>query len=178
MCLVVRQKSANIFGFLAQIILGAITAPVIGWFAGFDMASVLGIYSGAVTNTPALGAASQTLGTLPNIGPDRLELPALCYAVSYPMAIVGIIGSRLILKQLFRIDPTREAAEFAAKRQTPLEPIERRTLVVTNANLHGLRVDAIPGRIEALAEDEILERRWSPLGDCREGSVCQWRVGR
>ncbi len=131
------------------VILGSISAPLIGWLAGFDMAAVLGIYSGAVTNTPSLGAGSQTLGLLPNIAADRLELPALGYAVTYPMAIVGIIGTLLVLKQIFRIDPAREAAEFAEKRRVPVEALERRTLVVTNANLRGLRLDAIPGRIES-----------------------------
>ena len=130
-------------------ILGAGTAPLIGWLAGFDMAAVLGIYSGAVTNTPSLGAGSQTLGTLPNIAADRLELPALGYAVTYPMAIVGIIGTLILLKQIFRIDAAREAAEFAEKKRVPVEPLERRTLVVTNPNLDGLRVDAIPGRVES-----------------------------
>ena len=131
------------------VILGAIGAPLIGALAGFDMAAVLGIYSGAVTNTPSLGAGSQTLSTLPNITPDRLALPALGYAVAYPMAIIGIIGTLILLKQLFRIDPVREAAAFAEKNRAPVDPLERRTLVVTNPNLHGVRVDAIPGRIEA-----------------------------
>ena len=113
------------------------------------MAAVLGIFSGAVTNTPSLGAGSQTLSTLPNIAPDRLALPALGYAVAYPMAIVGIIGTLLLLKQIFRIDPLREAAAFAEKNRAPVEPLERRTLVVTNPNLDGVRIDAIPGRIES-----------------------------
>jgi putative transport protein len=131
------------------VILGAGTAPLIGWLAGFDMAAVLGIYSGAVTNTPSLGASSQTLGMLPGIAPDRLALPALGYAVAYPMAILGIIGTLILLKQIFRIDPEREAAAFAEKHRAPADPLERRTLVVTNSNLDGLRLDAIPGRIES-----------------------------
>ncbi|MGZ5504500.1 MAG: putative transporter, partial [Chthoniobacterales bacterium] len=133
----------------AIVVLGAVSAPLIGWLAGFDNAAVLGIFSGASTNTPALGAASQTLSTLPNISADRLGLPALAYAVSYPIAIVGIIGTLLFLKQIFRIDPVREAADFAARNRTPTEALERRTLVVTNPNLEGIRVDAIPGRIES-----------------------------
>src|SRR3954465_12315821 len=103
----------------AIVILGAISAPLIGWLAGFDMAAVLGIFSGASTNTPALGAATQTLGTLPGMTADRLALPALGYAVTYPTAIVGIIASLIILKQIFRVDPVREAAEFAAKNRAP-----------------------------------------------------------
>ena len=39
------------------------------------MAAVLGVFSGASVNMPSLGAATQTLGTIPNITPDRLALP-------------------------------------------------------------------------------------------------------
>ena len=131
------------------VLLGAAGAPLAGWLAGFDAAAVLGIFSGASTNTPSLGAGTQTLSTLPDMAPDRLALPALAYAVTYPMAIVGIIGTLLVLKQIFRIDPAREAADFAAKNRRQAEPLERHTLVVTNPNLDGVRLDAIPGRIES-----------------------------
>jgi putative transport protein len=110
---------------------------------------VLGIFSGASTNTPSLGAATQTLGTLPGINPNRLILPALAYAVTYPSAIAGIIGTLLLLKQILRIDPGREAADFAAKNCHQVEPLERRPLVVTNQNPNGLRIDAVPGRLES-----------------------------
>ncbi len=130
------------------VILGAVSAPLIGWLAGFDAAAVLGIFSGASTNTPSLGAGTQTLSSLPGIDPDRLTLPALAYAVTYPTAIVGIIGTLLLLKLIFRIDPVREAADFAAKNRRQVEPLERRTLVVTNPNLEGVSIDSIPGRID------------------------------
>ena len=145
-----RQQGVKMNALAAAIvILGAVGAPLIGWLAGFDAAAVLGIFSGASTNTPSLGAATQTLGMLPGVAPDRLTLPALAYAVTYPTAIVGIIGTLLVLKQIFRIDPAREAADFAAKNRRQAEPLERRTLVVTNPNLDGLRLDAVPGRLES-----------------------------
>jgi putative transport protein len=133
----------------AIVILGAIGAPLAGWLVGFDAAAVLGIYSGATTNTPALGAATQTLSTLPGIAPDRLTLPALAYAVTYPTAIVGMIATLLLLKQLLRVDPAQEAADFATKSRRKAEPLERRTLVVANPNLDGLPLDEIPARLEA-----------------------------
>src|ERR1043166_5814610 len=132
----------------AIVILGAVSAPLIGWLAGFDNAAVLGIFSGASTNTPSLGAATQTLSTLPDIAADRLNLPALAYAVTYPTAIVGIIGTLLLIRQIFRINPEGEAADFIAKNFANAEPLERRTLVVSNPNLDGVRIDAIPSRIE------------------------------
>src|SRR3954449_3873089 len=54
----------------AIVVLGAVSAPLIGWLAGFDSAAVLGIFSGASTNTPALGAATQTISVLPDMTPD------------------------------------------------------------------------------------------------------------
>jgi putative transport protein len=144
-----RQQGVKLNVLAAVIVTsGAISAPLIGWLAGFDNAAVLGIFSGASTNTPSLGAATQTLSTLPNIAPDRLSLPALAYAVTYPTAIIGIIGTLLLIRQIFRINPEGEAADFITKNFAKAEPLERRTLVVTNPNLDGVRIDAIPSRIE------------------------------
>ena len=137
----------NLFAVLV-VILSTGAAPIIGWLAHFDSAAVLGILCGAVTNTPALGAVTQTIAMTPGIAPDRLELPALAYAVTYPTAIAGMIGTLVLLKQIFRVDPVQEAIAFAEKNVPKPEPLERRTLVVTNPKLHGIRIDAIPGRIE------------------------------
>ena len=133
----------------AIVVLGAVFAVLAGRIAGFDPASVLGIFSGASTNTPSLGAATQTLSTVPGITGDRLALPALAYAVTYPAAIIGIIGTLLLLKQVFRVDPVAEAAEFAARNRRQVEPLKRRTLVVTHPNLDGVELRHIPGRLEA-----------------------------
>jgi len=145
-----RQQGVKMNVLAAVVVfLGAASAPLLGWLAHFDSAAVLGIFSGASTNTPSLGAGTQALSSLPEIAPDRLTLPALAYAVTYPAAIIGIIGTLLLLKQIFRIDPEREAADFAAKHRGAVEPLERRTFLVTNPNLDGVRLGAIPGRIES-----------------------------
>ena len=112
---------------------------------------------GASTNTPSLGAGAQSLSSIAGIEPDRLALPALAYAVTYPAAIVGIIGTLLLLQQVFRIDPVKEAAEFARKNQRHIPALERRTLVVTNPNLEGVRRGEIPGRLEAGGTREQVE---------------------
>ena len=133
----------------AIVVLGAAGAAFAGWIAGFDSTAVLGIFSGASTNTPSLGAGTQTISTLQGITADRLALPALAYAVTYPTAIVGIIGTLLILKGIFRIDPVREAQEFTARHRSQAVPLERRTFVVTNPNLDGKTLGELPGRNEA-----------------------------
>jgi putative transport protein len=145
-----RQQGLALNALAATVVaLGAVTAPALGWLLGIDPAAVLGLLSGATTNTPSLGAAQQTLTTLPGVSPDRQELPALAYAVTYPVAIAGIIGTLLALKALFRIDPLKEAEAFAAEQRRGAEPLERRTLIVENPNLEGVEVEAIPDRREA-----------------------------
>src|SRR6478672_2393134 len=92
----------------AMVIMTGILAALVGWIVGIDPAAVGGLFAGASVNIPALGAAQQSLATLNDIGTDRLALPALACAVSYPAAIVGSLASLVVLKILFRIDPVKE----------------------------------------------------------------------
>ncbi len=143
-----RGLKLNVFATVI-VLLGAICAPLAGYFAGFDPAAVLGIFAGASINIPALGAGTQTLSTMTNIRPDQLAMPALACAVTYPVAIAGSIAVVLLLQRIFRVDLAHEAREFIARDQQSVESLERRTLLVTNPNLEGIRLDAIPGRIES-----------------------------
>ena len=144
-----RQQGLKFNLLAAAIVLcGAVMAPMAGWIAGLEKAAVPGIFAGASTNTPSLGAATQTLASLPNLTARQVNMPAVAYAVTYPTAIVGIIGTLLLLKRVFRINAPREAEEFAAKSHAKVEPLEHRTLLVTNPKLEGLRIDSIPARAE------------------------------
>jgi putative transport protein len=75
-------------------------------------------------------------------------LAALSCAFTFAAAIVGSIGTLLLIKRIFQISPALEAARIGAA-NCSAEPLERRTLVVTNPNLDGLRLDGISGRVEA-----------------------------
>lgn len=127
-----------VLGGAALTVLAAIVARV-GFFAAF------GLFCGASTNTPALGAVQQTLGIMGKGTGDSAALPALAYAVSYPGGVVGIITVLLILRGIFRISPEREAEEWRAAGS---EPVERASILVENAGLDGLTVAEIPARRE------------------------------
>ncbi len=144
------KKDGLRFNLLAAgiVLIGSALAVGIGWLFKMDFAAVLGLLAGATTNTPSLGAAQQTLAMLPGVSDDRLVLPALAYAVTYPAAIAGIIGTLLALKGIFRIDPAKEAESFQEEQRSHTEPLENRTLVVDNPNLAGLTIDAVPSRRE------------------------------
>lgn len=77
------------------IILGTVFTVFLGWICGVNMGDMVGILSGATTNTPALGAAQQTL--------QQLGLPvdnaALSCAVTYPLGVVGVIIVLAIMKR-------------------------------------------------------------------------------
>jgi putative transport protein len=143
------------------VVLGALIAAGLGWMLGLDPASVPGVFSGATTNTPSLGAAQQTLSKLPGISADRAALPALAYAVTYPVAIVGMLATVLLLKSVFRLDPRGDAERLAVQQRQSAAPLERRTLVVTKAELEGVLVDSIGKR----AGGRVVISRVKPVGE-------------
>jgi putative transport protein len=144
-----RRQGTRLNALAAGIvILGSLFAITLGWLLKMDFASSLGLLAGATTNTPSLGAVQQVLANVPNVAQDRLAFPAIAYAVSYPGAVIGIIGSIILLKVIYRMDPEKEMEAFKAEESMRAEPVENRTLVVENPNLMGHSIDTIPFRAE------------------------------
>ena len=69
---------------------------------------MVGIMYGAVTNTPGLGAAQEALNQLHYTGVPI----ALGYACAYPLGVVGIIGSMIIIRYIFRISFAKEESQL------------------------------------------------------------------
>jgi putative transport protein len=134
---------------IAIVLSGGLIVVGLGWLFRFDSAAVPGIFSGATTNTPSLGAAQQTLASFPEISNERAAMPALAYAVTYPLGILGIIGTMLALKSIYQIDVAQEASAYAAAERKGFEPLERRTLVVENRNLEHVAIGEVPGLAES-----------------------------
>ncbi|MBR6758516.1 MAG: putative transporter [Bacteroidaceae bacterium] len=90
---------------MAIIALNIIVALVIYFFDDSIGLMIVGILSGAVTNTPGLGAAEQALSQLYTDG-IITEVPqlALGYAVAYPLGVVGIILAMIIVRAIFRVN--------------------------------------------------------------------------
>ncbi len=82
---------------LGVIVLGTVMAVLLSRVTTVDLSDMVGILCGATTNTPALGAAQQTLKQLgePTSG------AALSCAVTYPLGVVGVILAILVVKKLF-----------------------------------------------------------------------------
>jgi len=145
----------------ANVIGGAVVAAGLGWLMGIDGTAVLGIFSGATTNTPSLGAAQQALASNPDIDAQQAALPALAYAVSYPIGIMGIIGTLLALKAVFRVDVAREVELRQREARSRFNPVVRRAMIVANPNLDGVDVHRIP----ALGESRVVVSRIRRAGE-------------
>jgi putative transport protein len=128
------------------VLFGAILTIASSRLLHIDMAAAVGIFSGATTNTPSLGAAQEALKQIPGMDVTRASMPALGYAVAYPFGIVGIILAMVIVRAISRIDPVKEARAFALEQDAGCEPLQRMCIRVCNPNLKGLRLHEIPGK--------------------------------
>lgn len=72
-----------------------------------DINALVGVMSGAVTNTPGLAAAQQTVSQIAN-GAEQANLMAQGYAAAYPLGVVGIILSMFVIKGIFKINTDEE----------------------------------------------------------------------
>lgn len=128
------------------VVLGGLVTLLLAWGLRVDIAAAVGIFTGATTNTPALGAAQEALRSLPEVPVSRHALPAMGYAVAYPFGIVGIILSMIGLRSFWRIDLSSELNALSRDQSSQTEAIERRNLVVVNPNLSGLKLHQLPGK--------------------------------
>ena len=147
---------------------GAALTVLLGWMLHINPFAAAGLFSGATTNTPSLGAAQQAITILPLIDPSTKVLPALAYAVAYPGGVLGIILALVLLKVIFRIRPDSEVAEFEESRKCLTPPLQRRSLTVANPNLNGLLVRDIPTPDHA---NIVISRIQSPGGGVRVASL-------
>jgi putative transport protein len=142
----------------AIVIGGGVLTAIFAKIFGIAFGAAAGLFSGATTNTPSLGAAQQTLIGM-NVDEALSGDPALSDAVTYPLGIVGIIVSMILVRVLFRVDVKEEVAQFEKSQRSGGQPIGRLNLRVDNANLDGLRIDAIPGLHETGVTVSRLKRR-------------------
>ena len=102
---------------LVNVALGVLITYIIAKVAHQDLADMAGVYTGAITNTPGLSAAQQAVTDMGvEGGAERL---AAGYAVTYPLAVVGMIVSCLLLKAFCRIDLKNEPSVDTALESHP-----------------------------------------------------------
>ena len=116
------------------ILLGCCICYVIHLATGESLTTMVGVLSGAVTNTPGLGAAQSV------VSGEEASTMATAYAVAYPLGVVGIILSMLIIRWIFRIKIEREASK--AQRSDAPRTV-RVDVRVTNHAIFGKTIEDI-----------------------------------
>lgn len=103
------------------------------WNGRVELPMMVGILYGAVTNTPGLGAANEALNQLSYNGPQI----ALGYACAYPLGVVGIIGSIIAIRYIFRINMTKEEESLKVQSGDAHHKPHMMSLEVRNESISG-----------------------------------------
>lgn len=124
---------AIVLSILVTILLWALTAGLI------DLPTMLGVHFGAVTNTPGLGATQEALAVMGWQGADI----AVAYACAYPLGVVGIIVSAIIIRIIFRVNLAEEDKAWEADEADKNEAPSSFYVEVVNDFLHGQTIQSI-----------------------------------
>lgn len=132
-----KEGGIKLVGCAAAIVaLGALSTYVIHLVTGTPIPTMVGVMSGAVTNTPGLGAAQQAYADASGINDPSI---ALGYAVAYPLGVVGIIMTLIIIRFITRVDFAEEnkALEAISSERTNADKL---SVVFTNGALEGQNI--------------------------------------
>ncbi|MBP5333322.1 MAG: putative transporter [Bacteroidales bacterium] len=130
---------------LGLVLLAVIVTYLIHLVSGENLGIMTGIMSGAVTNTPGLGAAQQTLSDAAAASEDITTAAtgiASAYAVAYPLGVLGAIAVLLLAKAVFKVDIEKEEAANASDGEGSAY---RMACKVENPALFGKTVHSIIG---------------------------------
>jgi len=127
------------------VFLGVVTTCIIHFVTGIPITTMVGILSGAVTNTPGLGAAQQAYYDMTGV-----ELPSIAmgYAVAYPLGVIGIILAIVLIRYIFRIsfDKELETAQILANEKAA--KATHVSLLVKNPALFGKEISEVASLID------------------------------
>lgn len=144
------------------IAMSIIVAIAIHYVTGIDMPTMAGLLTGAVTNTPGLGAAQQANSDL--AGVDAPEI-AMAYAVAYPIGVIGVVLSFYILRYVLRIkDDNEEEGAKTGLGDAEDMTVRAFTLEISNRMIDGKTIS----EIKAIAKRELVISRLRKNGDEQE----------
>lgn len=135
------------------------TVIAIHYLTNTDMSTLVGIMSGAVTNTPGLGAANAALAE--KFGEDAPSLTTM-YAVAYPFGVFGIIIVMLGLRGIFKVNIEAEKRLNSLRHSKDQVVINRFAIKVSNPSLFGKKISVIK---KTLNFDFTISRM------CRKGEI-------
>lgn len=139
-----RASGLKLNGFaLLSVVLSVIVTIIVYKVFDIPLPAILGVFSGAVTNTPALGAAQQILMDL-GVDSEKVNGMGMSYAAAYPFGIIGILSTMWLIRLFFKINIEKEASDFDHQNSKGTSKLDVMNIAVRNRNLHGLKIQDIP----------------------------------
>ena len=132
----------NLFAILI-VVLGGLVTAILHKLFNIPLPVVLGIFSGAVTNTPALGAGQQILRDL-GLPFDVVDQMGMSYAMAYPFGICGILLTMWLVRLFFRINVEKEAQQFDESSGNGHAHLHTINVRVENPNLNNMAIQDVP----------------------------------
>lgn len=127
---------------VSTVLMGGVVAYILFRVTGLPMESVVGIMSGSVTNTPGLGAATNTIEQIKEVMPNKeFNDPAIGYAITYPLGVLGIISTIIFSKIFLKIDADKEMKKFRMMRINREEPLIQQKIRVTKDDFVGKTIN-------------------------------------
>ena len=137
------------------VFLGVLTAVILHYATGIPMPTMVGILSGAVTNTPGLGAAQQAFSDMHGVSDNTI---ALGYAVAYPLGVIGIILSIILIKYIFRVSFDKENEQLNSEDSSHTHEAKPISLIVKNPAIFNKTVAELSNLLEH--RDFVISRVW------------------
>ena len=137
------------------VFLGVVTAIILHYATGIPMPTMVGILSGAVTNTPGLGAAQQAFSDMYGSTDNTI---ALGYAVAYPLGVIGIILSIIFIRYVFRVNLDKENEQLNNEDASHTNEAKPVSLIVKNPAVFGKSVGELSNLLER--RDFVISRIW------------------
>ena len=163
---------------LVGVCMSVVITLAIYWLQGgsegaTSLSQLVGIMSGAVTNTPGLGAAQQTVLQVDAAGYDISQQMSMGYAAAYPLGVVGIIIVMIVIKKVFKINVEKEIREIEEEKDdSQLKPHVvtfrltndlisglsiRKLHTIINCNFVISRIEKPDGKVKIPTSDDVLE---------------------
>lgn len=143
-----RRSGLKLNSLAAAVVLSGVgLAAAAHLVLGIELPAVVGILSGATTNTPSLAAAQQALQEVAGdaaAAARAATIPPLGYAVAYPFGVAGVILAMVALKLAYRVSIPVEEKLLQRSLRSEAPPLHRANLEVTNPNLDGLLLEKLP----------------------------------
>ncbi|HSL85645.1 MAG TPA: hypothetical protein VK861_01780, partial [Bacteroidales bacterium] len=137
------------------VITGGLITLILHFVTGTSVPVLVGVMSGAVTNTPGLGAAQQALVQVWPATATEMPDIGLGYAVAYPFGVVGIILTMIVLRKILGIDTAIELKLNNRTRHPEEIMPEKRSILVTNPQLFN---KTVPEIIKLIGRNFIISR--------------------